>query len=166
MVSEPSVYSACNSSLCLCVCRAGKPTAGLHLDVVKNGSVLQKLLIDEKPCYMFGRAKDVCDFPLPHQSCSRQHAALVYHKHLHRPFLIDLGSTHGTFVGTMRLEANKPTQIPIDTTLSFGASTRTYTLRERPQTVTMVMGEEGGGGEGEGGTLLGLPELDTDVDVS
>ena len=37
--------------------------------------------------------------------------------------------------------------------------------RERPQTVGMVMGEEGGG-EGEGGTLLGLPELDTDVDVS
>ena len=31
--------------------------------------------------------------------------------------------------------------------------------------VGMVMGEEGGG-EGEGGTLLGLPELDTDVDVS
>ncbi|CAI7992602.1 Nuclear inhibitor of protein phosphatase 1, partial [Geodia barretti] len=28
----------------------------------------------------------------------------------------------------------------------------------------MVMGEEGGGGEVEGGTLLGLPELDTDVD--
>ena len=38
--------------------------------------------------------------------------------------------------------------------------------RERPQTVTMVMGEEGGGEGGEGGTLLGLPELDTDVDVS
>ena len=37
--------------------------------------------------------------------------------------------------------------------------------RERPQTVTMVMGEEGRE-EGEGGTLLGLPELDTEVDVS
>ena len=30
--------SAC---VCVCVCRAGKPAAGLHLDVVKNGSVLQ-----------------------------------------------------------------------------------------------------------------------------
>ena len=37
--------------------------------------------------------------------------------------------------------------------------------RERPQMVGMVMCEEGGR-EGEGGTLLGLPELDTDVDVS
>ena len=53
----------------------------------------QKLLIDEKSCYMFGRAKELCDFPLPHQSCSREHAALVYHKHLNRPFLIDLGSS-------------------------------------------------------------------------
>ena len=112
---------------------------------------LQKLLVDEKRCYLFGRDKDSCDFPLQHQSCSRQHAALVYHKHLNRPFLIDLGSSklslvcslhgypssqsypslaaHGTFVGTLRLEPFKPTQIPVDTTLSFGASTRTYTLR-------------------------------------
>lgn len=109
--------------------RAGKPPPGLHLDVVKNSSVLQKLLIDDKPCYFFGRNKDTCEFPLQHQSCSRQHAALVYHKHLKRPFLVDLGSTHGTFVGSMRLEPFKPTQIPIDTTISFGASTRTYTLR-------------------------------------
>lgn len=34
--------------------------------------------------------------------------------------------------------------------------------RERPQTVSLI----GEGGEGEGGTLLGLPELDTEVDVS
>ena len=54
---------------------------------------LQKLLVDEKRCYLFGRDKDSCDFPLQHQSCSRQHAALVYHKHLNRPFLIDLGSS-------------------------------------------------------------------------
>ena len=55
-------------------------------------SSLQKLLLDEKSCYIFGRNKE-CDFPLQHASCSRQHAALVYHKHLKRPFLIDLGSS-------------------------------------------------------------------------
>ena len=36
--------------------------------------------------------------------------------------------------------------------------------RERPQTISLV--GSGEGGEGEGGTILGLPELDTDVDVS
>lgn len=53
---------------------------------------LQKLLIDEKDYYLFGRNTDVCDFPLQHESCSRVHAALVHHKHLKRPFLIDFGS--------------------------------------------------------------------------
>ena len=55
--------------------------------------LFQKLLIDEKSYYLFGRNKDVCDFVLEHQSVSRVHAALVYHKHLDRPFLVDLGSS-------------------------------------------------------------------------
>lgn len=74
---------------------------------------------------------------------------------------------HGTFVGSMKLEPEKPTQIPLDSTLRFGASTRSYTLRERPQ-VSMGMVTDGKGSileEGEGGTLLGLPELDNELDV-
>lgn len=53
-------------------------------------------MIDEKSYYLFGRNKDVCDFVLEHQSVSRVHAALVYHKHLDRPFLVDLGSSKYT----------------------------------------------------------------------
>lgn len=75
---------------------------------------------------------------------------------------------HGTFIGSTRLEPQKPTQLPLDTTISFGASTRSYTLRERPQAIVSLMSEgEGEGGElGEGGALLGLPDLDNEVDVS
>lgn len=54
---------------------------------------LQKLIIDEKKYYMFGRNPDWCDFTIDHQSCSRGHAVLVYHKHLKRVFLIDLNSS-------------------------------------------------------------------------
>ncbi|XP_003383524.1 PREDICTED: nuclear inhibitor of protein phosphatase 1-like [Amphimedon queenslandica] len=139
----------------------GPPKPGLHLDVVKNGTVLQKLLIDDKEYYLFGRNTDVCDFPLHHQSCSRVHAALVHHKYLNRPFLIDLGSAHGSFVGSMQLEAQKPQQLLEDCTFSFGASTRKYTLREKPQQVSLLQEE---GGEGEGGTLLGIADLDNEVD--
>lgn len=53
----------------------------------------QKLIIDEKKYYLFGRNPDLCDFTIDHQSCSRVHAALVYHKHLKRVFLIDLNSS-------------------------------------------------------------------------
>ncbi len=66
----------------------------------------------------------------------------------------------------MRLEAHKPTQVPLDSTLSFGASTRTYVLRERPPVVLPLITSEGDEEGVEGGTLLGLPELDNDLDVS
>ncbi|KAH7947073.1 hypothetical protein HPB52_007504 [Rhipicephalus sanguineus] len=98
---------------------AGKPPVGLHLDVLKGEKLIQKLMIDEKKCYLFGRNPDLNDFVIDHQSCSRVHAALVYHKHLQRAFLVDLGSTHGTFIGTIRLEQHKPTQLPVDSKISF-----------------------------------------------
>lgn len=73
---------------------------------------------------------------------------------------------HGTFLGHIRLEAHKPQQVPIDSTISFGASTRTYTIREKPQT-------QGSSGTGDSKTgedeelkgLLGLPEEETELEV-
>lgn len=50
-------------------------------------------MIDQKKCYLFGRNPQMCDFSIDHASCSRVHAALVWHKHLSRAFLVDLGSS-------------------------------------------------------------------------
>uniref|UniRef100_U5EWH8 Nuclear inhibitor of protein phosphatase 1 n=1 Tax=Corethrella appendiculata TaxID=1370023 RepID=U5EWH8_9DIPT len=111
---------------------AGKPPTGLHLDVMKDDKLIQKLMIDEKKSYLFGRNPQMNDFCIDHASCSRVHAAFVYHKHLNIAYLVDLGSTHGTFIGSIRLEAHKPTHLQINSTFSFGASTRFYILRERP----------------------------------
>ncbi|KAI0982562.1 hypothetical protein GJ496_001376 [Pomphorhynchus laevis] len=111
---------------------AGKPPNGLHLDVLKEDKMVQKLMIDEKKCYFFGRNRDLCDFSIDHASCSRVHAVLVWHKELNRSFLIDLGSTHGTFVGPVQLESHKPQQIFTGTQFHFGASTRIYVIREKP----------------------------------
>lgn len=116
---------------------ACKPPAGLHLDVYKEDKLIQKLMVDEKRCYFFGRNRDLNDICIDHSSCSRVHAALLYHKHVSRSYLIDLGSVHGTFVGNLRLESNKPTPLPVDSSFSFGASTRRYVIRERPQAVPL-----------------------------
>lgn len=144
---------------------AGKPPVGLHLDVLKIDKLIQKLMIDEKKCYLFGRNPELNDFCIDHASCSRVHAALVYHKHLNRTFLVDLGSTHGTYIGSIRLESNKPTQLPVDSKFHFGASTRIYILRERPQKSSRSATDdlEKKGEELEGG-LLGLPETETELD--
>ncbi|CAL8339521.1 protein phosphatase 1, regulatory subunit 8b [Gadus morhua] len=148
-----------------CPSWAGKPPPGLHLDVMKGDKLVEKLIIDEKKYYMFGRNPDWCDFTIDHQSCSRGHAVLVYHKHLKRVFLIDLNSTHGTYLGHIRLEAHKPQQVPIDSTISFGASTRTYTIREKPQTQGVAGTGEGKAGEDEElKGLLGLPEEETELE--
>ncbi|XP_046387028.1 nuclear inhibitor of protein phosphatase 1 [Ischnura elegans] len=152
---------------------AGKPPVGLHLDVLKAGKLIQKLMIDEKKCYLFGRNAQLNDFCIDHASCSRVHSALVYHKHLHRAFLVDLASRHGTFIGSLQLEAHKPTQLPVDSTFHFGMSTRRYVLRERPQAAPgsrpIIMEEleredyTSEANEAEGG-LLGLPETETELD--
>ncbi|XP_026461548.1 nuclear inhibitor of protein phosphatase 1 [Ctenocephalides felis] len=143
---------------------AGKPPTGLHLDVLKEETLIQKLMLDQKKCYLFGRNSQLNDFCIDHASCSRVHAAFVYHKHLNRPFLVDLGSTHGTFIGSMRLEAHKPTQLPIDSTFHFGASTRYYVLRERPVGGSRTIMEEIPNSSDGQGALLGLPETQTELD--
>ncbi|XP_005104923.1 nuclear inhibitor of protein phosphatase 1 [Aplysia californica] len=143
---------------------AGKPPPGLHLDVLKDGKMIQKLMIDEKKAYFFGRNKQLCDFTIDHSSCSRVHAALVWHRHLSRPFLIDLGSTHGTFIGHIRLESKKPQQVPIDSEIHYGASTRIYIIRERPQMGVGGMDEKDGKRDESEGNLLGLPESETELD--
>ncbi|XP_020353887.2 nuclear inhibitor of protein phosphatase 1-like [Oncorhynchus kisutch] len=151
-----------------CPTWAGKPPPGLHLDVMKGDKMVEKLIIDEKKYYLFGRNPDMCDFTIDHQSCSRVHAALVYHKHLKRVFLIDNNSTHGTFLGHIRLEPNKPQQVPIDSTMSFGASTRAYTIREKPQSqqgTNSATGDSKAGDDEEGSKgLLGLPEEETELE--
>ena len=60
----------------------GKPPPGTHLDVLKDDKLIEKLLIDEKKYYIFGRNNEMCDFVTSHASCSRAHAAIMYHKEL------------------------------------------------------------------------------------
>ncbi|CAH8648303.1 unnamed protein product [Heterobilharzia americana] len=86
------------------------------------------------------RNRQLCDFAVDHQSCSRVHAVLVWHKFLGRAFLIDLGSVHGTFIGKIKLEPHRPQQVPIDSELHFGASTRIYIIRERPNPLYNIPG--------------------------
>ena len=71
---------------------------------------------------------------------------------------------HGTFIGSIRLDNKKPQQVPIDSEIHFGASTRRYIVRERPQTAVSSINDDRKGDETEG-NLLGLPETETELDV-
>jgi len=75
---------------------------------------------------------------------------------------------HGTFIGSIRLENKKPQQVPIDSHLHFGASTRVYIIRERPQNKIPTAGlstDNKMNTEDTEGGLLGLPETEGELDV-
>jgi len=110
----------------------GRAPPGTHLDVMKDDKLIEKLLIDEKKYYIFGRNNEMCDFITNHASCSRAHAAILYHKILKKAFVVDLKSAHGTFLGYKRLEPHVPIQLPADIQLRLGASTRSYVFKDKP----------------------------------
>jgi nuclear inhibitor of protein phosphatase 1 len=63
--------------------RAGKPPTGLHLDVIKESKLIQKLMVDEKRCYLFGRNAQMCDFCVDHSRClSYQNLQMLVHRYL------------------------------------------------------------------------------------
>lgn len=73
---------------------------------------------------------------------------------------------HGTYIGSIRLEAHKPTQLAPDSTFHFGASTRHYVMRQRPQgTSRNIIEQLEKGDKTEGAAMLGLPESETELDV-
>lgn len=63
------------------------------------------------------------------------------------------------------MEAKKPQQVPIDSQIHFGASTRLYTIRERPQ--NKLPDGKAGVDELENSTTSGveLPENELELDV-
>ena len=65
------------------------------------------------------------------------------------------------------MESRKPQQVPIDSEIHFGASTRLYIIRERPQAITgQISDDNENRREDLEGGLLGLPETETELDVN
>lgn len=80
------------------------------------------------------------DVPLEHPSCSKQHAALQF-RHVEkqndfgdkigrvRPYIIDLESTHGTFVNDERIPDAKYFELRDKDVVKFGSSRREYVIQ-------------------------------------
>ena len=65
------------------------------------------------------------------------------------------------------MDPHKPVQVLVDTTLAFGASTRRFTLRERPNAHLGNLDSKQEKDDADAGrhSLLGLPEEDTELEV-
>ena len=110
---------------------------------VKGKETLEPYHIHRQSGYLLGRERRVCDIPLDHPSCSSQHAALQFRMtekqqkmpsgesratRLVRPYVMDLGSTNGTYVNGERVEAQRYVELLEKDVLRFGYSSREYVL--------------------------------------
>ncbi|XP_051133912.1 FHA domain-containing protein DDL [Andrographis paniculata] len=119
---------------------ARKPDIRWRLYVFKAGDVLNEpLYVHRQSCYLFGRERRVVDIPTDHPSCSKQHAVLQYRQIEEenpdgtvskrvRPYLMDLGSTNGTFINDNQIEAKRYYELIEKDTVKFGNSSREYVL--------------------------------------
>ena len=74
----------------------------VHLLVEKAGKKIDKLFLESNSYYLFGKAK-TCEFILENPTISRYHSC-IYFSHEMEVILIDLNSTHGTFLNKDKLE--------------------------------------------------------------
>ena len=116
------------------------PSKRWRLYVFKSGKPLDEpLKVHTQSWYLFGRDRRVADIPTDHPSCSLQHAVLQYRKTEKpgkdgaskisvRPYLMDLGSTNGTFLNGDKIESQRYYELLPKDVLTFGSSTREFVL--------------------------------------
>ena len=99
------------------------------LYVMKDNKKLQTITqIGNKPYVLFGRNAAMSDIKLEHPSISRRHA-LIGHGSSGNIYVMDLGSSHGTFVNKTRLQKKKREPLRDGYVIKFGASTREYIVK-------------------------------------
>ncbi|GLT62007.1 hypothetical protein SLA2020_346760 [Shorea laevis] len=102
----------------------GPPCHNFYLEVLKDGSIIDRLDVYTKGAYMFGREK-LCDFVLEHPTISRYHAVIQF-KRSGEAYLYDCGSTHGTFVNKSQVEKRVYVDLHVGDVIRFGQSSRLY----------------------------------------
>lgn len=130
---------------------AAKPSVKWRLYVFKGKEALEPYHIHRQSAYLLGRERRVCDIPLDHPSCSSQHAALQFRMTVKpaaddetrttrqvRPYLIDVGSTNGSYVNNERIEPQRFVELLEKDVLRFGYSSREYVLLVRPGAARLV----------------------------
>lgn len=149
----------------------------------KGTESLKIIHLHRQSSYMIGRDKKLCEIPVDHPSCSKQHAVLQFRlvpyeradgsqgKHV-LPYIIDLESANGTIVNDQNIETRKYVELRERDVVKFGFSTREYVLlhgdSKTGQDNDVVGGDENGNGSGTnaggGGDDDGVPGIKSEPD--
>jgi len=122
------------------------PTKRWRLYMFKNDAPLDEPYhIHRQSAYLFGRERRVADIPLDHPSCSSQHAVLQFRetekleedgvrRRRVRPYLMDLGSTNGSYINKEKLEPQRYVELFERDEIRFGYSSRDFVLMHEEMT--------------------------------
>lgn len=114
---------------------APKPYA---FEVIKNGTVVDTIKLNDKSFYVFGRLAS-CDITMEHPSLSRYHAVVQYcgtqGQHDIGWYLYDLDSTHGTWINKFKVKPRIYTRLRVGYVVKLGGSTRLNVLQVSDNTV-------------------------------
>lgn len=128
---------------------ASMPDKRWRLYPFKGEEALPPLHIHRQSKYSIGRDRKTNDIPVDHPSCSKQHAVLQYRRKADdvlgedgsinfkvKLYIIDLGSTNGTYLNGDKIEALKYYQLLEGDRVKFGFSTRDYIVLHEKSTET------------------------------
>ena len=103
------------------------PRSSFSFEVIKDGVVQGTVDLSSRAHFILGRLPGAADIVLEHPSVSRQHA-VVQHRDNGEIYLMDLGSTHGTFMNKKRLDPQAYVPLRIGSSIKLGLSSRSLCL--------------------------------------
>ena len=107
----------------------------------RNNQLKEKLELNNKSVYLFGKDETICDFILKNDSCSRQHAIIQYRKIIKKgnynekysevinSYLMDLESSNGTRLNGNKIESGRYYQLLDNDIINFGTSKTDYVVK-------------------------------------
>ncbi|KAL8681072.1 MAG: hypothetical protein Q9186_002784 [Xanthomendoza sp. 1 TL-2023] len=114
------------------------------LYIFKSSNLLQKITLNERSCWLFGREAMIADIPVEHPSASKQHAVLQFRHVIKKDefgekrgrvglYVLDLDSANGTFLNGGRVEGRRYVEVRGGDVLRWGESSREYVLLVPPK---------------------------------
>eukprot|EP00210_Caulerpa_lentillifera_P004028 g3843.t1 len=131
--SSPPMYSTSTKATNFHFSFHSRPSI-FSLEIIKDGTSLQTVELEEKEFFAFGRSPD-SDFVLEHPSLSRFHCIVQFNGETNEAFLYDLGSTHGTYLNKQKLHVNEFTPLKDGDQFKLGFSTRNYVFTSRSNSI-------------------------------
>jgi FHA domain len=104
---------------------AASPVPGYSIEILKEGTIIEKIKLDSKTHFILGRMGGSVDILMEHVSISRHHCCLQFRDD-GVLMALDLGSAQGSFLNKVKLAKDVYQRLNVGDILRFGASTRMY----------------------------------------